>query len=64
MDVMAERSYEVQVDSRARRAGLGSVLMRRMEEIGRRRGVDKVMLTCLKGESVILCWGKGRGQRD
>jgi hypothetical protein len=31
--------------------GLGKVLIDEMEMIGRRRGMDKAMLTCLKSES-------------
>ena len=43
-------SYELQVAEQARGLGLAKMLMDEMEMIGRRRGMDKAILTCLKGE--------------
>jgi len=40
--------YEVQLAPSARGKGLGGVLMGEFEGVGRGRGVDKGMLTCLK----------------
>jgi hypothetical protein len=44
-------SYELQLDPSVRRMGLANLLMDEMESIGRRRKLDKSMLTCLKGKS-------------
>ena len=45
------RSYELQLSPRARGKGSGKLLMNTLEDIGRRRGMDKAMLTCLKSET-------------
>lgn len=43
--------YEIHLASRARGRGLGMLLMRRMEEIGRLVGVEKAMLTVFKSNA-------------
>jgi GNAT superfamily N-acetyltransferase len=48
-----ENSYELQLDPSVRKMGLAKVLMDEMESIGRKRKMDKAMLTCLKG---TLCY--------
>jgi ribosomal protein S18 acetylase RimI-like enzyme len=47
-------SYELQISSEARRKGLARILMRRLEQIGAERKMQKAMLTCLKGGSVSI----------
>lgn len=46
-------SYELQLDPSVRGKGLGRVLMDQMESIGKRRKMDKGMLTCLKCMSIV-----------
>lgn len=45
-------SYEVQLVPSARGQGLGQRLMGEMESIGRRMGMEKAMLTCLRSASL------------
>jgi hypothetical protein len=49
-----ENSYELQLDPSVRKMGLAKVLMDEMESIGRKRKMDKAMLTCLKGMSCYV----------
>ena len=44
------RSYEVQIDASYRGAGLGYLLMRALENLGRAYKMRKVMLTVFTGE--------------
>lgn len=53
-------SYELQLDSSIRQQGLAKVLMDEMEAIGKQRGMDKAMLTCLKCMS-NLSWSGSVG---
>ena len=46
--------YEIHLSPRARGRGVGSVLMKRMEEIGRAVGLEKAMLTVFKS-NVLAC---------
>ncbi|RSH91021.1 hypothetical protein EHS25_010197 [Saitozyma podzolica] len=53
--------YELQIAPQARRMGLGKVLIDEMEVIGRRRGMDKAMLTCLKNNDPALSFYAKQG---
>ena len=53
--LLLRRSYEVHLVQSVRGQGLAKMLMDRLEEVGKRRGMDKVMLTCLRGESCKVC---------
>lgn len=46
--------YEVHLVQSVRGQGLAKMLMDRLEEVGRRRGMDKVMLTCLRANTTAL----------
>nr|XP_031864304.1 uncharacterized protein CI109_000217 [Kwoniella shandongensis]KAA5531376.1 hypothetical protein CI109_000217 [Kwoniella shandongensis] len=46
--------YEVQLSPKARGLGLGKLLIDHLEEVGKRREMDKVMLTCLKSNTTAL----------
>ncbi len=45
-------SYEMQVSAKAQGAGLGKVLVEECMNIAERTGMQKVIATCLKGQSV------------
>ncbi|WVW84811.1 hypothetical protein I302_106846 [Kwoniella bestiolae CBS 10118] len=53
--------YEVQLSRRCRGLGLGKRLLGILEGIGRRRGLDKVMLTCLKSNASALAFYTKQG---
>ncbi|WVQ83014.1 hypothetical protein IAT38_005152 [Cryptococcus sp. DSM 104549] len=53
-DVEVVYCYEVQLQPQTRGAGLGKVLMDLIDEIGKRRGMAKTMLTCLKSNTSAL----------
>ncbi|WWD04996.1 hypothetical protein V865_003067 [Kwoniella europaea PYCC6329] len=53
--------YEVQLSSKCRGQGLGKKLLDILEDIGRKRGLDKVMLTCLKSNESALAFYTRQG---
>ncbi|WVQ96638.1 hypothetical protein IAU59_003743 [Kwoniella sp. CBS 9459] len=53
--------YELQLSPSLRGQGLGKILISHLEDIGRRRGMDKSMLTCLKGNTDALSFYTKQG---
>ncbi|KAK6908064.1 hypothetical protein I203_102065 [Kwoniella mangroviensis CBS 8507] len=53
--------YEVQLSIKCRGQGLGKRLLDILEEIGRKRGLDKVILTCLKSNESALAFYTKQG---
>ncbi|ORX37321.1 acyl-CoA N-acyltransferase [Kockovaella imperatae] len=60
-DVEVIYCYEIQLSSRARGKGLGTILMRHLEDIGRQQGMAKAMLTCLKRNTAALSFYAKQG---
>ncbi|KAK4685682.1 hypothetical protein P7C73_g4463, partial [Tremellales sp. Uapishka_1] len=55
--------YELQLSAKIRGMGIGKILMELYESIGRRRKMDKGMLTCLKNNKVAMKFYKKLGYR-
>ncbi|WVF69136.1 hypothetical protein IAT40_003910 [Kwoniella sp. CBS 6097] len=53
--------YELQLSPSLRGQGLGKILINHLVEIGRRRGLDKSMLTCLKRNKDALSFYSKQG---
>ncbi|WWC70880.1 uncharacterized protein I206_104832 [Kwoniella pini CBS 10737] len=53
--------YEVQLENKSRRMGLGKILLNILEEIGKKRELDKIMLTCLKSNETALAFYTKQG---
>ena len=49
-DTSTTPSYELQVSPQFRTFGLGTLLLQKLSLIGKRWGMEKIMLTVLKGE--------------
>jgi len=50
-------SYEMQVSPMARGSGLGKILVQQCQRIASVTKMEKIMLTCLKGEPVRSIYG-------
>lgn len=55
LDAFLDGRYELSISPKHQKMGLGRILVEGVEELGRKAGMKKVVLTSLKSESSSLC---------